>query len=373
MGIMDIFAWPLGWVMWFFYNFLGNNYVLSLILFTIVIRAVLIPSAIKQQKTTGKMSAFQPKIQALQKKYGNNKKKFQEEQMKLYEEEGYNPMGGCLPALIQIPVIYGLFNVVYNPLTHLLRLANQGSVISSAIDKIQQGIGGSSPQIWLMKILNNPSIAIPLKDKATATTSDIISAVNSIPANVKDQIKGIDLNFFGLYLGDIPTWSSILIIIPILSGISALLVSLLTSKLTARNNPVQQAGMGMMKGMMYLMPLMSFFIAFSVPAGVGLYWTISNIIAGIQSFVLYKIYTPEKMAEIVAKEKELIRTGKKKPQKKSLMSRMQEAQIAQNETKPTETVEETATQKEINRKRIAEARKRMAEKYGESYNESDDN
>ncbi len=371
MSLMEILAWPLGWVMWFFYNFLGHSYVLSLVLFTIVIRALLIPSAIKQQKTSAKMALFQPKLQQLQKKYGKNKQKMQEEQMKLYEEEGYNPMGGCLPMLIQLPILYGLFNVVYNPITHLLRIAND-SYISAAVNLIKTGTGSSSPQIWLMKILSNPSVVDTMTLKNDVTTNSILEAVNQIPANLADMIKSVDLNFFGLYLGDVPTYTSALIIIPILSGLSAFLVSLLSTKLNSRNNPNMQGG-GMLKGMMLIMPLMSFFIAFSVPAGVGLYWTISNILAGVQSFVLYKIYTPERMERIVAQEKEAIRTGKKK-KKQSLMSKMQSAQTGQMDKTPaknTISAEEAARQKELNSARIAEARKRMAEKYGDYYDENE--
>lgn len=369
MNLMEILAWPLGWVMWFFYNFLGHNYVLSLILFTIVIRAVLVPSAVKQQKSTAKMAVFQPKLQKLQQKYGNNKQKLQEEQMKLYEEEGYNPMSGCLPLLIQLPVIYGLFNVVYNPITHLLRIADN-SLIQSAVSLIQKGMATSSPQIWLMKILNNPSVVSGMTLKNGVTADGILNAVNQIPANLASQIKSVDLNFFGLYLGDVPQWWTWLMIIPVLSGISALVVSLLTQRLNAKNNPQMQQGAGMMKGMMLIMPVMSLFIAFSVPAGVGLYWTISNIIAGIQSYVLFKIYTPEKMKKIVEEEKAAIRSGKKK-KKQSFMSKMQQAQTSQTPEKNSISAEEAARQKELNRVRLAEARKRMAEKYGDSYDDTE--
>lgn len=366
MGLMEIFAWPLGWIMWFFYNFLGNHYVLSLILFTIVIRALLVPSAVKQQKSSAKMVVLQPKLQALQKKYGNNKQKLQEEQMKLYEQEGYNPMGGCLPMLIQLPVIYGLFNVVYNPITHLLRIENN-TFIAEALNAIKATISTSSPQITLIKLLNNPDTA-GLKILENGNVDALMQKISAIPANIADQVKSIDLNFLGLNFGEIPTWTSALVIIPILSGVSALLVSLLSTKLAQRNNPTQQGG-GMLKGMMLIMPLLSLFIAFGVPAGVGFYWIVSNILAGVQSYILYKIYTPEKMAEIVAKEKELIRSGKKK-QKKSFMAKMSEAQQAQAANSAPKEL--TDSEKLSNKEKIAAARKRMAEKYGEEYDETED-
>ena len=107
---MTIFGWPLGFLMLGCYYVTGNQYALAIALFTVVTKLALLPLSIKQQKEQAKMAIFQPKLQNIQKKYGNNKERYNEELQKLYTEEGYNPMSGCLPALIQFPILFGVIS-----------------------------------------------------------------------------------------------------------------------------------------------------------------------------------------------------------------------------------------------------------------------
>ena len=341
--IYQIIGYPLGWVMWFFYNFLGNSYVLSLLLFTIFTRLLLLPSTIKQQKSMVKNAKLKPKLDALQKKYGKNKEKYQEEMMKLYEKEGYNPMSGCLPMLIQFPILFGLIDVVYKPLTHILRLPSD--VINAIVEATGQP--AMRAQVWVLGHLD--------------TLEGVVSA------DVIEQIKNMDLNFLGMNLGEQPSWTvfNMLWIIPILSGITAFASSFISTKFSATN--MEGQGGGMMKGMMYTMPILSVVISFSVPAGVGLYWVFSNIIAGVQSVVLHKVYDPQKIAaEIEAAEEQ-----KKEEERQARIEAKREAQIARREGRADEITNEGLSQKEINKRKIAEARKRMAEKYGEEYVDED--
>ena len=118
-----IICYPLGAVIKFFFNF-TQNYALLLVLFTIVVRFCLFPLAIKQQKSSAEMLRMKPKMDKLQKKYAKDKTKLQEEMSKLYAEEGYNPLSGCLPLLIQMPILYGLYQVVYYPLTYIMWFSN---------------------------------------------------------------------------------------------------------------------------------------------------------------------------------------------------------------------------------------------------------
>ena len=126
--IMKIFGWPLGFIMLGCYMITENHYALAIVLFTIVTKLALLPLSIKQQKEQAKMNLFQPKLANIQKKYGNNREKYNQEVQKLYEEEGYNPMSGCLPSLIQFPILFGVIDVVYRPIYHILRVS--GSLIS---------------------------------------------------------------------------------------------------------------------------------------------------------------------------------------------------------------------------------------------------
>ncbi len=171
--------------------------------------------------------------------------------------------------------------------------------------------------------------------------------------------------FCGLNLGATPTLSlDVLIIIPILSFIFSLGQTLLTQYFNKKNNPeAANAGGAGMKVMLYIMPLFSLWIAFSVPAGVGFYWAISYAFGIVQSLIIQKFYHPEKlkaeaMAKINAKKKEVTTT----------------AVVTDAETgeEKVVTTTETLSQKEINRRKLAEARKADAEKYGEEYHEDDE-
>lgn len=338
--IYTVIGYPLGWVMWFFYNILGNSYVLSLLLFTVFTRLLLLPSTIKQQKNMVKNAKLKPKLDALQKKYGKNKEKYQEEMMKLYEKEGYNPMSGCLPMLIQFPILFGLIDVVYKPLSHILRLP--GDVIDTIVEATGQN--AMRAQVWVLGHLD--------------TLEGVVSA------DIIEQIKSLNMNFFGMNLGEQPTWAfNWLLIIPILSGITAYASSIISTKMTAQN----MEGAGMMKGMMLLMPILSVVISFSVPAGVGLYWIFSNVISAVQTVILHKVYDPQKIAaELEAQEEQ-----KKEEERQARIEAKKEAQLARKEGRADEITNEGLSQKEINKRKIAEARKRMAEKYGEEYVDED--
>lgn len=122
--IMTVFGYPFGWLMYGLYH-LVSNYGVALVLFTLIVKLLLFPLGLKQQKSTVKMQIIQPKIQEIQAKYKNNQAKMNEELQALYAKENYNPMSGCGTLLIQFPVIFGLLDVVYKPLTHLLRFSKE--------------------------------------------------------------------------------------------------------------------------------------------------------------------------------------------------------------------------------------------------------
>lgn len=115
---MGIIAVPLGYLLTFIFNLVGN-YGVSLIILTVLVKLILYPLYFKQIKSTSSMSSIQPKMKALQEKYANDREKLNEEMSKLYKEENFNPMGGCLPMLIQFPIIMGLFALLRNPMKYI--------------------------------------------------------------------------------------------------------------------------------------------------------------------------------------------------------------------------------------------------------------
>ena len=378
----QLFGIPLGWIMWLLYKVIPN-YGIVLILFTILVKAALFPLSIKQQKSTAKMAVFQPKIDEINKKYANNKQKQQEEMMKLYEAHGYNPMSGCLPLLIQFPILFGIIDVVYKPLTHLLRIPKDtmnaaAEILKTNYEALGQVVG--QQQLQIISEMHNPEHA---------------QWCASLGTKFMDKGSGFNYSLFGLDLGQIPKlgWNW-LMLVPILSGLTSLLVSIISTKMSPS---AQQQQSGMMKGMMYGMPLLSVLFAFSLPVGVGIYWIISNLLSGVQSVVLFKLYNPEKykaeyQAQLEAEEAKRRQEREKRRQKKLArgeelsdedleedeLRRRNEAKKSSARTAEEEKAakdrakEEYLTAKEINRRRLAEARRQDAEKYGEEYAEVTD-
>lgn len=356
--IMRLFGWPLGWLMWAMYQVV-HSYGWAIILFTIVTKLLLIPLAIKQQKSTVKMQIIQPKMQEIQNKYKNNPQKMNEELQALYERENYSMTAGCLPMLIQFPIIFGLLDVIYRPLTHLLHISGEAM---TQVTEIATGLigtaatGGYAPEIAIMNSVKaNPAAY-------AALGSDLISHIQSLDMN----FLGLDLSVFpnqvihfGLNAEAMKSLLNPIILIPLLSGATALLMSLVTM----RNTPSAGSANASMNAMMLMMPLMSLWFTFMVPAGVGLYWTMSNVVAVGQSMVMNHFWNPKEIAEKMKAEEEARKERER-----------QEKIEAKKRAKEEGKVEEEAalSKKEQDRRRLAEARKRNAEKYGDTYVEVTD-
>ena len=343
--IYTLFGYPLGWIMWACYKVLPF-YGVALILFTLITKLILLPFAVKQKKATAKMAVFQPKINEINKKFANDKQKQQEAMMKLYEEEGYNPMSSCLPALIQFPILFGLIDVVYKPMTHLLRLPVE---IIDQLKSIGEGLGVNVAQLTAqLNILGH-----------FKNTPEAFSAV---PGEYLTQLSSLNLNFLGI---DFPATPKLaltvdgrfnwLIILPLLSGAAAFAHSFYTQRVNSVSGAANPAS-GSMKTMMYMMPLFSVFIAFSFPAGLSFYWTLSSLFSLLQEYFLNKVYSPAKMLEEAKEEQEKRRAARKSAGKRP---------VATVEGTPVQ--EENLSQKELDRIRLAEARRRDAERYGEVY------
>lgn len=336
---MNFLGVPLGYVMRFIYSFI-HNYGFSIIVFTLLVKLLLLPLAVKQQKSSAKMAVVQPQIMELQKKYANNQQKLSEELQALYAREGYNPSSGCLTMLIQFPIIMGLYDVIYKPLTHILALGKdviaQATEIASTIVDMGSRTYSVEPQII----------------KAVQLDPDAFQALGSDAVN---KIQTMDINFMGINLGDTPTFAlNLLLLIPLLSFASSMLMTWLSMK----NNDVGDNPMAKsMMATMFMMPFFSAWICFSVPAGVGLYWTVSNLLSIVQMLILRRFYNPQEMAAKAKAESE---------------RRLQEEKERRAKERQDQKSGKALSQKELNRQKLAEARRRDAIKYGEEYAEVTD-
>ncbi len=382
--ISEAIGTVLGFIMWLMY-LITHNYAISIILFTLITKILLFPLSVKQQKSSAAMTAFQPKLEKLKKQYANNPQKLQEEQMRLYSEEGINPMSSCLPLFIQFPILYGIFDVVYRPITHILRfgkdIINQAKEITQQILTANGGVPAyfeHRPEIYIVKeIQKNP---------------DAFSGMNN--PDFVDAVVNFNNKLFGIVdLGDIPTlhpeiWNAaavILIMIPIMSGLIQIIMTIYSQIRMKKMNP-DAPSMGGMNIMFYVMPLFSVWIAFKYPAGIGFYWTMSSFFSLIQSVILYKVYTPEYVASLVEKDKQ----KRKKSSRPNMYQRMLDEMAAQqgqtgsanssgkiavsgvNKEENPEIKISKAKQKEYERMLIREARRRQAEKYGDEFIDDDE-
>lgn len=334
--IMELFGYPLGFIMWAMYALIPN-YAVALVLFTIVTKVLLLPLAIKQQKGSVKMQIMQPKIQELQTKYKSNPQKMQEELQALYKRENYSMTAGCMPMLIQFPILFGLIDVIYKPLTHIMRVP--GEVLTQIAEIAKNAgitVGGYAPQIDMLKaIQTNPQTF-------EAIGSDMIAHISSL-----------NLTCFGLDMSVTPTLGfNWLVLIPVLSGATAFLMSWITM----RNTPGAENTAGSMKVMTYMMPLMSLWFTTLVPVGVGLYWIISNLVGCVQTVVLNRFWNPKDIAEQMKKEEEERR-------EKERLEKIEAKRLAKENGE--DVSEKALSQKEINRQKLAAARKRNAELYGD--------
>ena len=360
---MRILGYPLGWIMYWLYHHVTNNYAFALLLFTVAVRFVLVPLAIRQQKASVKMAAFKPQIDQINKKYKNNPQKAQEELQQLYVEENFNPMGGCLPVLIQFPILFGLIDVIYRPISHIIRpgaaVIEQASVIAKKMfeDPALSGALGRSntysPEIDIIKAVRYAS------EHGTG-------AFDALGADFVTAVNDFQFSLFGISLGDIPVLNPadapslslyfILLLVPILSGVTSYILTMFTNRNTAA--AADEQTMAMTRSMAIMMPLMSVYIAFKVPVAVGMYWVISNILMMIQTMILYKVMNPQELAQKAIEEMEERRQLAREERRKA-------KELAKQGDE--EAAKKSLSQKEINRQKLAAARKRDAEKYGEEY------
>ena len=304
---------PLGFILYYCYQ-VGHNYGIALILFTLITRLLLFPLAIKQQRSTAEMARMQPKMQQIQKKFAKDKTRQTEELQKLYQEEGYNPLGGCLPLLIQLPILWGLFGVIYRPLTYILGYSQ---------DTVNKIISVLKPQIMALGGITDASKFGTLSNKIEILAAKAMSGhMGQLTFLPKNSIH-LDFNFLGVDLSSQPTFAlNVLILIPILCYITNLISSWLTMKITAAVQPNQQAAAMNNKMMIVLMPIMSTWFSFQVPAGVGFYWIITNLFMILQVFILNKFFSIDRL---MAEAEET--AGRRREKREKLLSRLAASQI----------------------------------------------
>ncbi len=305
--IVGPISFVLGFVVNFMFNIIyGINPVNSLgftiILFTIFIRVLMLPLVSKQMKSMKKMQELVPLQNEIKAKYSGAGKTDQESKQKetleiqeLYRKNGVNPLGGCLPMFIQMPIFFALNEIIRNSYRYVDKIGDLYTEISLKLMEMPDYITALTP-IIKPRLQNKVSIDIATTDglnKAVNALSanDWFQILNNAPTEISNSLydllvqkNAID-TFMGMNLSENPTLFSISVIIPILSVVTTFLTSWLSMRSNPQANGNDQAAQTQ-KMMMYMMPVMMGFMSFSLSAGVGLYWITSSIFQVIQQLVI---------------------------------------------------------------------------------------
>ena len=291
-----------------FSRLFGGSYALALLLYALLFKIVFLPFSIKQQKNQIKMAKLQPKIELIKEKYrGRNDRatmqKMQQEILEFQQKEGYSPFSGCLPLLLQLPIIMFLYNIIRNPLSYICKYSDE------AIETIRTVVGADAgiDQIKLISYINNFS------DKS-----------------IIENAAGIDLSLlpsfdlFGMNLAATPSFKeiSLLVIIPFVAAALTWLSMFLTRKWNGNSNPAAAAqdaqANASMKMMDLMMPAMTLFFAFGFSGMLGLYWVYQSALGILQIFILSKALPMPKYSEEELKELRRAQKAAEKAQKDAL-------------------------------------------------------
>lgn len=368
---MDFLSKPMGWILAQLSDLCGGNFALSVVIFTVVVNILMLPLTIKAQKSSAKQAKIKPKMDALKKKYGNDKQKYSMAVNELYTKEKVSMSGGCLPMVVRLLVMMGVYWAVASPLTFVLNIDNAAlstaknwsayvaTAEESGIDWKSVGLDkvkASKEAIdlaakydgdveYYAKVLLVEDIVtadkkydskstegkiktLATKDNAITREVVLVDKLSGKHANqlIVDkfaekggdlkEIETIDFDLFGINLAETPDFSwnfskaNALWLIPLFSFATAMISSIVSMKIQKKANPDAPN----MAGMMLIMPIFSLIIAFGVPGAVGFYWGCSNVISGGLQSTMQLVYGPNAMA---AKEqsKSIIERAKVEQQK----------------------------------------------------------
>ena len=322
---------PFAWLLRAFYTLTGS-YGLALVLFTLVVKVVLLPFQLKSKKSMVKMGRFQPKIKEIQKKYANNQQKMNEEMQLLYAQEGINPASGCLWSFLPLPILIALYSIIRQPLTRFMLLKTE---TADAIRTLAASLG---------------YIAEEGGRAAFYEEINLVKFMSENFAQFEGKFEGIfpmNYSFLGLDLTVMPgnVWKEFftggwpvigVVLIPIVSAV----LSFFQSKVAmAANNSAEgdDAAARTSKGMMYTMPLLSLWIGFTMPAALGVYWIANSVFQTIQDYFLNKYFKN-------AMDKE--ETDKERAKREARVKKMEAAREQQRKWE-----EEKNTQKTLKEKR----------------------
>ncbi len=327
----------LGWIT----NTIGfGNYLIGICIFAIVVELCMIPLTIKQQKNSIKQANLRPKEMAIRNHYkGRNDQATQQkvtmEIQELYERENFNPMGGCLPMLIQLPIIMVLYNIVIDPIRYILGATSSFAEALKVFFTASRAAGGlgmtlnsSNGTIEVLSQIKNVDFSGLASFDMIENSADAYNALASFADSIPSfSIGPINFGFTPSFNGNY--W---LLIVPVLTFVVYFLTMKISKSFTYQPTQNEQApGAGCSTKMMeFYMPVMSTMFCFMVPGAVGIYWVFRSVISTVKQFIMSKVMPLPKFTEEDFKEAEKEMYASKKPQRK----RKESSELDPNRVRP---------------------------------------
>ena len=363
--MLDAIATPFGWLMMWLYE-LTDNFGWAIILFALAVALVLLPFMAKSKKSMMRMSRLQPRMMELQKKHEGNPQKLNAEMAKLYREEKCNPMGGCLWSLLPFPILIALYRAVVKPITIMMGVADELLLPGGAIYEKLAELGY---QLTNYTTSNNSFYEQIYQSKFITEHFDQF-------AGISDKLIPMDYSFLGLDLSATPnwrfwdfdfsngTWVVIgLFLLPIISTAMSYFSMYISRKInpTMGTGAQAQAQESSTKTMMYMMPLMSLWIGFIMPAALCVYWIMNSLTGIVRDTALTAVYKKQmekEDAERLERDREREEELERKRQETERLRAMNATNVNRNTSKKKQQAQ--AKQSDTERKAAAERAERAA-------------
>ena len=333
-NLADIVQYPFGYLLDWLYQF-TTNYGVALILFSIIVKLILLPASAKSKKNSMKMSRLTPQVQYLQKKYANDQQKQQQALQELYKAEGVSMGGSCLWSLLPLLILFPLYTVIREPIKYMLHEYD-------TIDAILKVAVGTAEEPGLLSHLITQSNSVYQQLIIAPKLPDIAEALKTAVPEIHERtLLGLNFNFLGVDLAAIPEWQFWskewvwdwahigAALLPILSAASQLVTMMISQKVNkslitndkgvqdkeaAKNSQANQST----QMMMYMMPIMTIFIGFGLPAALSLYWLIQSITSAVADMYLTKKYRKKYDEEDASKLAKALEEEAKEAEKERL-------------------------------------------------------
>lgn len=377
--IIHQIAWLLGKLMNAIYNIMDGvfgvqNIGVCIIIFTIIIYTLMIPLTVKQQKWSKMSAVMNPEIQKIQKKYANKKDqasmlKQQEEMQIVYEKYGVSPTGGCLPMLIQMPILFALYPVIQNIPKYVdgVKAAYMPVVEQimqvDGFQKIMETIGSAKPVLMsataydYSKADTLVQVLYKFQDSTWNTLVDKMPSIETV-VDATTKTMGHLNNFLGINIGETPMTMLtnslhpfsivgiiLAVIIPIMAGLAQFISVKLQPQPSMDENNQMAASM---KTMTYTMPLFSVFLGFTLPAGLGLYWAVSAVVRCVQQVAINKYLQTKSLDDMIKEnQKKAAKKREKKGTSAKELNKMATTSTKNVEHKKTSTMSEKERQEKL--------------------------